>query len=169
MLFMGEEYGETAPFQYFTSHSDHDLIEAVRRGRLEEFDDFEWHGEPPDPHAEETFHRSKLNWSLAGREAHASLWDLYAELFRLRREIPALRSVDLSQVETHADDEHGVLFVQRAADEGNALLVFNFASEVRVVRLPFPGTWTPLLDSGARIEGGNVVMPAWSFGVFGEG
>jgi maltooligosyltrehalose trehalohydrolase len=53
MLFMGEEYGETAPFQYFTSHSDPDLIEAVRKGRREEFDDFLWQGEAPDPHDEE--------------------------------------------------------------------------------------------------------------------
>src|SRR5205823_6336887 len=49
MLFMGEEYGETAPWQYFTSHGDPDLIEAVRRGRREEFEEFEWEGEPPDP------------------------------------------------------------------------------------------------------------------------
>src|SRR5207302_1718063 len=62
MLFMGEEYGETAPFQYFTSHGDPQLIEAVRRGRREEFEEFEWEGEPPDPHDEATFFRSKLQW-----------------------------------------------------------------------------------------------------------
>ena len=55
LLFMGEEYGEKAPFQYFTSHSDAGLIEAVRKGRKEEFSAFAWEGEIPDPHDEKTF------------------------------------------------------------------------------------------------------------------
>ena len=105
MLFMGEEYGETAPFQYFTSHSDPDLIEAVRKGRHEEFDDFDWEGEPPDPHDEETFRRSKLNWQLLERDEHASLRHLYQELLRIRRETPALRRLDLATLEVEADDE----------------------------------------------------------------
>lgn len=55
LLFMGEEYGEKSPFQYFVSHSDEDLIEAVRNGRREEFASFQWEGEIPDPQAESTF------------------------------------------------------------------------------------------------------------------
>jgi maltooligosyltrehalose trehalohydrolase len=123
MLFMGEEYGETAPFQYFTSHSDHDLIEAVRRGRREEFRQFHWAGEAPDPHDEETFRRSRLNWSLKSLEQHAALWELYRDLLRLRRETPALRSLDLEAVETIADDEKRTLIVRR----GGVELFFNFA------------------------------------------
>src|SRR5436853_3841728 len=61
LLFMGEEYGETAPFQYFVSHSDPALIEAVRRGRKSEFAAFGWSAEPPDPQDEGTFARSRLN------------------------------------------------------------------------------------------------------------
>jgi len=76
MLFMGEEYGEEAPFQYFTSHSDRDLIEAVRKGRREEFEDFAWEGEAPDQHDTETFNRSKLRWDLIERDEHLSLWRL---------------------------------------------------------------------------------------------
>jgi maltooligosyltrehalose trehalohydrolase len=71
MLFMGEEYGETAPFQYFTSHSDPELIENVRKGRHEEFEAFTWQGEAPDPHDEQTFHRSKLNWNLWKEDSSA--------------------------------------------------------------------------------------------------
>lgn len=51
LLFMGEEYGETSPFQYFVSHSDENLIESVRKGRKEEFSSFEWSEEIPDPQA----------------------------------------------------------------------------------------------------------------------
>ena len=68
LLFMGEEYGETAPFQYFVSHSDPALIEAVRQGRREEFAAFAWQGEVPDPQDEATFRRSRLNRDLAGKE-----------------------------------------------------------------------------------------------------
>ena len=118
MLFMGEEYGEIAPFQYFTSHSDEDLIEAVRRGRLEEFDDFDWHGEAPDPHAEETFQRSKLT-----RRGDDSLRQLYVDLLRLRRETPALRTLDLDDVEAHADDERRTLVMRR----GEVFVAFNFS------------------------------------------
>ena len=58
LIFMGEEWGATAPFQYFVSHCDPGLIEAVRSGRKQEFANFTWAGEPPDPASEETFRRS---------------------------------------------------------------------------------------------------------------
>jgi maltooligosyltrehalose trehalohydrolase len=159
MLFMGEEYGETAPFQYFTSHGDADLIEAVRKGRLEEFDDFDWNGQPPDPHDEETFNRSKLR-----RENRGELHALYKELLRLRIEIPALRDLNLDTVETHADDERQTLLVKR----GNTLLAMNFSENPQVVSLPFQNDWTVIVDCGARVEGKRLMMLAESFGVFGE-
>src|SRR6202790_1374279 len=71
MLFMGEEYGEPAPFQYFTSHGDPELGEAVRRGRREEFAAFGWEGSVPDPQNEHTFSRSSLNHSLKKKEPTA--------------------------------------------------------------------------------------------------
>ncbi len=154
MLFMGEEYGETAPFQYFTSHTDKDLIEAVRKGRLEEFDDFAWAGEPPDPHAEETFHRSKLT-----RHEILGMRELYRKLLQLRRE---LRSMDLSVVETHADDAKRLLFVRRE----NVLLVFNFDSEAHQVEIPFKGHWKPVMENGAVVENNQIAIPSTTFAVF---
>jgi maltooligosyltrehalose trehalohydrolase len=125
MLFMGEEYGETAPFQYFTSHGDPDLMEAVRLGRAEEFDDFDWHGEPPDPHDEETFRRSKLQWD----QRDGSLRELYRDLLRMRRENPSLRALDLDAVSVDVDDENRVLVMRR----GDVTVVFNFSGETRTV------------------------------------
>jgi maltooligosyltrehalose trehalohydrolase len=133
MLFMGEEYGETAPFQYFTSHGDPDLIEAVRRGRREEFDEFAWEGEAPDPHDEATFLRSKLRWN----RQDDSLRALYRELLRLRRDTPALRTLDLDAVETEANDDAGVLIVRR----GGATIVFNFSGEERSAAGVRVGAW----------------------------
>jgi maltooligosyltrehalose trehalohydrolase len=91
MLFMGEEYGETAPFLYFTDHGDEALIEAVREGRKREFVEIDRHGDPPDAQAEETFARSRLQWEQRSREPGALLLRLYTDLAALRREEPALQ------------------------------------------------------------------------------
>ena len=163
MLFMGEEYGETAPFQYFTSHGDPDLIDAVRKGRMEEFDDFTWEGEPPDPHDEATFQRSKLKWSV-----DASLRRLYKQLLALRRDTPALKRLDLDAVETHADDERRVLLVRRWTESDQVLLAFHFGGKAQTVDIPFaPARWRPLIDTGAKIEGSRMTLPPHAFAVWG--
>ncbi len=91
MLFMGEEYGEQAPFLYFTSHGDKDLIEAVREGRKKEFSDFLGDREPPDPHSEKTFNRSKLTWDYGDDEKKKKLLDYYKRLISIKKEHPALK------------------------------------------------------------------------------
>jgi len=155
MLFMGEEYCEPAPFQYFTSHSDNDLIEAVRKGRREEFDDFAWAGEAPDPHDEETFRRSRLT-----RKENASLRSLYKQLLTIRRETPALRSLDLTAVETHGDDERQVLLVRRA----DVLVAYNFSESVQEIAIPFEaGKWLPMMETGATVKDNVIHLPPTSF------
>ena len=84
LLFMGEEYGETAPFLYFTSHGDPNLAEAVRRGRAEEFEAFRWRGQIPDPQAEATFANSRLKRNLAREEPNRTLLRFYQMLLRFR-------------------------------------------------------------------------------------
>jgi maltooligosyltrehalose trehalohydrolase len=63
MLFMGEEYGDDAPFFYFISHGDEELIRLVQEGRKTEFEHFGWDVDPPDPYDKNTFHQSKLQWT----------------------------------------------------------------------------------------------------------
>ena len=84
LLFMGEEYGETAPFLYFTSHGDPNLAEAVRRGRAEEFEAFRWRSQIPDPQAEATFANSRLKRNLAQEEPSRTLLRFYQMLLRFR-------------------------------------------------------------------------------------
>jgi maltooligosyltrehalose trehalohydrolase len=85
LVFQGEEYGEDAPFQFFTDHIDEDIAEATRKGRREEFASFAaFSGEDvPDPQALETFERSKLT-----RVADPEIADVYRRMLRLRRELP---------------------------------------------------------------------------------
>jgi maltooligosyltrehalose trehalohydrolase len=108
---MGEEWSETAPFQFFTDHIDPAIAEATREGRRREFTAFaSFSGEEvPDPQALETFLRSKLH----PREPDP----LYRELLALRRELPR-------ELEAEADEDAKVLRLRR----GPATLVADFGN-----------------------------------------
>jgi maltooligosyltrehalose trehalohydrolase len=97
MLFMGEEYGETAPFEYFVSHSDPDLIAAVRAGRQSECAQASDGRTPPDPQAPSTYAESRLHADHANSSEQHTLRTLYRHLIRLRKEIRA-QEADLSPV-----------------------------------------------------------------------
>lgn len=185
LLFMGEEYGETAPFLYFTSHSDPDLIEAVRRGRLEEFSAFEWPDEPPDPQDEATFIRSKLDRSIAGEGPHRALMEFYRELIGLRGSCPALSTLRKDQMEVLANCDTVTLFVRRWHHDDQMVVAFNFSGTETSVNLPFPaGRWQRLMDSAEERWQGpgsaapeslestgsvTVTLRPYSFALFGGG
>ena len=160
LLFMGEEYGETAPFLYFVSHSDPGLVEAVRRGRKEEFAAFAWQGEAPDPQAEETFLRSKLDHALRGEEEHRALHAYYRELLRLRRETPALARLSKDNMTVATDEKTQVLCVRRWRQQSQTILALCFSKDAIRCSLPAPaGDWTKLLDSSDAVwrgPGGGV-------------
>jgi maltooligosyltrehalose trehalohydrolase len=147
LLFMGEEYGETNPFPYFVSHSDPALVEAVRRGRRAEFASLA-EQEPPDPQAESTFDRAKLDWAKRGREPHASLLEWYRTLLRLRASRPALRILDPSLVATAVfDDERAIVVTRRAPDDA-VLMVLGFDDVPHDVEILLGSeAWTTLLDT----------------------
>jgi maltooligosyltrehalose trehalohydrolase len=148
LLFMGDEYGETAPFQYFVSHSDHQLIEAVRIGRREEFASFKWTGEPPDPQAEETFRRSKLNHGLKSETSHQTLLEYHKELLRLRKTLPALRALRKEQMDVVSFAEEHVLEVRRWSGNSEVLAILGFNDhQVRLAPSLLHGQWRKRLDS----------------------
>jgi maltooligosyltrehalose trehalohydrolase len=126
MLFMGEEYGETAPFPYFIDHGDPALVEAVRDGRQREFSGADWSGAVADPADPATFDAAVLDPTLTEREPHRSLLAMYTDLLRVRREHPVLTDPGAQQ-DVSFDD--GVITVERRLDEQTAFLRFNFTSE----------------------------------------
>ncbi len=148
LLFMGEEYGETAPFQYFVSHSDPGLIEAVRKGRREEFAAFGWQGEVPDPQDAATFERSRLQWNLRSTGHHTVLVALYKELLLLRRSLPALAGGSKEVMQVRPREAKHALLVRRWSEASEALMIFHFADAVDEVRVKLPdGEWQKRLDS----------------------
>ncbi len=151
LLFMGDEYAEPAPFQYFVSHSEPDLIEAVRRGRKEEFSEFEWKGEPPDPQDEATFLRSKLQYELRDEPPHRVMLDFHRQLIHLRRTIPSLCGLNKSNMDVLSLDDEQVLIVRRweASNEIAAILNFNEKPVTLKDRIP-ANRWRKRLDSADR-------------------
>jgi maltooligosyltrehalose trehalohydrolase len=153
LLFMGEEYGETNPFPYFVSHSDPALVEAVRRGRRAEFASLS-EEEPPDPQAEATFDRAKLDWSKRGREPHASVLEWYRALLALRASRPALRILDPSLVATTVFDEERAIVVARSAPDDAVVIALAFDDVPHDVEILLGGgAWTTLLDTHADERG----------------
>jgi len=153
LLFMGEEYGETAPFQFFTSFLDPALAGAVRTGRAAEFSRFEWKGTIPDPQAPDTFVRSRLNPTLAGAPRHRGLREFYRAWLTLRRQHPALGARGKALTRAALDETGSVLTVDRGGPSGEALrCVANLTGK--------PQAWTApprallLLDSADPRFGG---------------
>jgi maltooligosyltrehalose trehalohydrolase len=156
LLFMGEEYGETAPFLYFISHSDEDLIEAVRKGRREEFAAFQWEGQVPDPQDEETFLRSRIDHRLCGSGHHKTLLAFYRELLLLRKDHPVLSRLSKEDMEVMAFESEKVLYVRRWKGAGQTAAVFHFGSAPVSLALPLPpGRWEKLVDSSEDRWGGT--------------
>ena len=156
LLFMGEEYGENAPFLYFVSHSDESLIEAVRKGRKEEFAAFRWEGEPPDPQDERTFLSSRVNHGLAEGGHHRVLREYYRELIRLRKEHPALSRLSKEDMEVSVLEKEKVLLVRRWNGSAQAAAVGHFGGAEASVELSLPaGKWEKLLDSSDQRWGGR--------------
>ena len=150
LLFMGEEYGEPAPFHYFVSHLDPELVERVRAGRAREFAAFRWLAEPADPQAESTFAASRLDRALRHSGWHRRLWDFHRELLKLRRELPPLREATRDNSRVEWSEEHGLLCSTRHSGGVEVAILLHFAAQ-SVVLPPGPffagRSWQKCFDS----------------------
>ena len=148
LLFMGEEYGNDAPFPYFIDHSDPKLIEAVRHGRQREFGDFAWRSEIPDPQAETTFLSAKLRHELRAEGRHKILFDFYRALIELRKTEPALKCLDKDSMEVVAHENEKILAIERREGTERILLVANLSAAAQAAPIDLgAGRWRKLLDS----------------------
>jgi maltooligosyltrehalose trehalohydrolase len=114
IIFQGEEWSASSPFQYFANHEDSDLAQAVSEGRKEEFAAFGW--DPaviPDPEDRATFERSKLKWDEAREGEHGEMRSWYKELIRLRRTTPCLNDGQPGHTHVDCSDKEKWLRVER--------------------------------------------------------
>jgi maltooligosyltrehalose trehalohydrolase len=160
MLFMGEEWGATTPWQFFTSHPEPELGKATAEGRIGEFAEHGWDADVvPDPQDPETFTRSKLDWSEPGKEPHAHLLAVHKALIALRHAHPDLVDPDLTSVAVSWDDADRWLVVHR----GSLRVVANLSDEPREIDLDVPACEV-LFASGElpELDGAQVTVPAES-------
>ncbi len=155
LLFMGEEYGEKAPFRYFVDHIDEHLIQAVRKGRSEEFAHFEWVGEVPDPQDENAYLCSKIDPGLRHAGTHRILFEFYSFLLRIRKTVPAIARLSKDDMEVAGYEQEQAVFVRRWNGDSQVFMLFSFdrAPTNPAVLLP-SGTWQILLDSASAVWGG---------------
>lgn len=157
MLFMGEEFGEDQPFQYFVSHTDPDLVKAVQKGRKREFEYFNGRaGEFPDPQSEDTFERSKLNWDFQGNPEKKIIFEYYKELIKLRKS-GKFNALKLGKTEFVADEDNRILTI--TANE-ELCVKFNFSSESKTVKFPdSTESWNTVFMSAAKKWEGPLDYP----------
>ncbi len=160
MLFMGEEWAASTPWQYFTDHEDPQLAEAVRQGRRREFAAFGWQAdEVPDPQDVATVQRSTLRWNEIERKPHADMLRWYRDLIALRRNSPDLRDPDFGSVVVDADDATRVLVMTR----GSTSVVANVDPEPRLVDVK--ASEVLLASAPVELRGGRLELPGESVAV----
>ncbi len=159
LLFMGEEYGEDAPFQYFVSHSGEELIAAVREGRESEFKAFMGSRKCPDPFAEQTFLDSRLRWENRETDLHGVLLGFYKNLIQLRNSIPHVVSKKNMTVQSLPREK--LLIWHRTHAGGQLQFIANFSQESRQLLLRAADAgWNKVLDSAdSRWAGPGSTLP----------
>jgi maltooligosyltrehalose trehalohydrolase len=165
MLFQGEEWNASSPFQYFTDFQDSALAESVRTGRKAEFASFVADASKvPDPQASDTFERSKLNWDERERGEHREILGWYRQLISLRRCVRDFENGRLDLDAVTFDEEARWICVNR----GGPVVICNYAATQQ--RIPIAHDATHLRISlaskpGVRFEGKSIELPPVSVAI----
>ena len=147
LLFMGEEYGETAPFLFFVEYQSEELAVAVRVGRQREFAHFHWQGEVPDPLSLETFEKSKLNWQQRYSGIGAEIAAYYRALIELRKK-HALFQCQADRQIKHVTTQENVLFIHKQHGSAEAGIIANCSGKPASYDFPFEeDTYVKIFDS----------------------
>jgi maltooligosyltrehalose trehalohydrolase len=166
LLFQGEEWAASSPFQYFTAHEDPDLGRAVSEGRRREFAAFGWEpSQVPDPQDPATFERSRLRWDEVAQPPHAEMLQWYRGLIALRRASPELRDGDLAHVRVSFDEAAGWLIMTR----GPLTLAMNLSPNPQQLTLDGPGSLELTSDNTITLEGATLRLPPDSVAIVRSG
>jgi maltooligosyltrehalose trehalohydrolase len=159
MLFMGEEFGASTPFQFFSSHPEPELARATAEGRKKEFADHGWDAdEIPDPQDPQTFQRSKLDWTEPATGQHGQLRRIYQTLIALRRGETDLADPWLGHLMVDYDEEKRWIVMRR----GRLAIACNLGAEP--VSVPFTGDLVLCWDS-PEVGDISTELPPYSFAI----
>ncbi|MFL6414993.1 MAG: malto-oligosyltrehalose trehalohydrolase [Bryobacteraceae bacterium] len=162
MLFMGEEYSASTPFQYFAQHEDKELARLVSEGRRNEFKAFGWKPEEvPDPQAEETFRRSKLDWNETEDGEHGAMLRWYKDLIALRKSTSSLTDGRRDQVHVACDPHTHWLTVQR----GEVEVVCNFSNDRQAIPIRIAAENVFCSEQGWQARPGLIELPGDSVAI----
>lgn len=156
MLFMGEEWAASTPWQYFTSHPEPELATAVVSGRRAEFAAHGWPpGDVPDPQDPQTFLRSRLDWAELDKPEHREMYDFHRRLIALRKSRPELSDPHLFAMEVRHGDQFLVM------RRGGCLVAANLAGKPQ--RITLPGVARRVLlatGNGVTVQRDRIELPA---------
>jgi maltooligosyltrehalose trehalohydrolase len=157
MLFQGEEWAASSPFQYFANHEDPEMARAVSEGRKLEFEAFGWKPESiPDPEKRETFVRSKLNWNEVSQGEHAEMLAWHRNLIRLRRHSACLNNGEPGQTRVSYDEKEQWLRM----DRGSIAVICNLSQSERVLPLCAPSKLLLASCSAVQLSETAVTLPS---------
>jgi maltooligosyltrehalose trehalohydrolase len=162
MLFQGEEWSASTPFQYFTDHEDAELGCLVSEGRKKEFSAFGWNPDDiPDPQDEQTFLRSKLNWDEHSQPRHAEMLDWYRNLIAIRKAHPELTSGSLEETQVEYSEDEKWLVLRRGTIE----VVANLGSRPLNRQLATAAKLLLASNSSIKVESTTLIVPQDSVAV----
>ncbi len=162
MVFMGEEWAASTPWQYFTDHQEPELADAVREGRRNEFASHGWdRGDIPDPQDTATVEASTLDWAELEKDTHARMLRWYRDLIALRRAQPDLSDPRLDAVRVDFDAEADWVVMHR----GRLRVVANLAETAQAVPLDLPTGEVLLAWADAQAQSTGVLLAAESVAI----
>ena len=157
LVFQGEEWAASTPFQYFTDHADPELGRAVSEGRRREFEAFGWRSELiPDPQDRATFERSRLRWEEVDEHAHADMLDWYRSLIALRRGLPPAKTVAVE-----VDDSAGRISFAR----DDLMVRVNLGQSDWQLEIAEHDRLAMASDPSIRQDGGTLCLPPSSVAI----
>ena len=157
MLFQGEEWAASSPFQYFADHGDTELARQVSEGRKREFAAFGWNPESiPDPEKRETFEQSKLKWEELKQEPHAEMLAWYRQLIHLRRSTPDLNNGEPGNTRVEFGEEEKWLRMIR----GSVHVICNLGQAARAFSIDVESSLLLASRHDAQLKNGSLTLPA---------
>ena len=162
MLFQGEEFAASNPFQFFAHHEDEEMAKAISTGRKRDFAAFGWSPDAiPEPESRATLDRSKLNWDETAKPQHEEMLAWYTQLIHLRRTTPCLNDGDRSNTQITFDEAGRWLIMQR----GSIQILCNLGEQEQTIQCKPNSSLLLASAVNLRLEKSNVLLPAHSLAI----